>query len=124
MSTKNYEWYKLTRGMTLLMRDEKITMSELNLFMLIIENTNSKSGVCYLGQADMVELLYKKKQVISRNLLKLVNMNLIGKTKRGYIANPTAVFVGDSELQRLAMGRYAGMFGTTVFTEKKGVDNE
>ena len=124
MSTKNYEWYKLTRGMTLLMRDEKITMSELNLFMLIIENTNSKSGVCYMGQVDMVELLGKKKQVISRNLLKLVNMNLIGKTKRGYIANPTAVFVGDAESQRIAMGRYTSAFGTTVFTEKTGVDNE
>lgn len=124
MSAKNYEWYKLTRGMTLLMRDEKITMSELNLFMLIIENTNSKSGVCYLEQVAMAELLAKKKQVISRNLLKLVTMNLIGKTKRGYIANPAAVFVGDSEHQRLAMGRYTGMFGTTIFTEKKGADNE
>ena len=74
----------------------KLQPTELKVFALIFNNTNF-GNVSYLRKIDLANQLSMDYSNLSKRVKKLVTMNLMRKTRKGFMLNPEYFMLGPME---------------------------
>lgn len=74
----------------------KLQPTELKIFALIFNSTNF-GNVSYLRKIDLANELSMDYSNLSKRVRKLVNLNLIRKTRKGFMLNPEYFVLGPME---------------------------
>jgi len=86
----------------------ELQQSELKIFSVIFNNTNF-GNTCYMKQIDIANKLNMDKANLSRRIKRITTLNLMRKSKKGFMLNPEYFLLGPQEDKPKLMAIYSAL---------------